>query len=78
MFFRKSLDQFEGQSSRCKGRFKLDIGFLKTNVSKSHSEFYIELFKKNIEYQDMEAYKKIIVPFDIYLIKKYYEKKYQT
>ena len=37
---RKGLDQFEGQSSGSKGRFKLDIGVLKTTFSKSHSEFY--------------------------------------
>ena len=41
---RKGLDQFEGKSSGFKGRFKLDIGFLKTTFSKSHPELYKELF----------------------------------
>ena len=50
---RKGLDQFEGQSRGSKGWFKLDIGFLKTTYSKSHSELYKELFKNNIEYPDM-------------------------
>ena len=34
---RKGLYQFDGQSSGYKGWLKLDIGFLKTTFSKSHS-----------------------------------------
>ena len=45
---RKGLDQFEVQSSGCKGWFKLDIGFIKSTFSKSHSELYKELFKNYI------------------------------
>ena len=61
---RKGLDQFEGKYSGSKGCFKLDSGFLKTTFSKSHSGFYKELFKKNIEDQDIELHKFFILPFD--------------
>ena len=61
---RKGLDQFQGQSSRSKVWFKLDIGGF-IIFSKSHSELYKELFKNNIEDQDMEVYKTFTVLFDI-------------
>ena len=51
-FCRKGLNLFEGPSTGTKGWSKLDIEFLKTTFSKSHSEFYKELFEKNIEDQD--------------------------
>ena len=44
----------------------------------SHSEWYKELFKNNIEYQETELYTTFIVPFDEEFIKTNYEKKYQT
>ena len=57
---RKGLNQFEVQSTGTQGWFKLDIEFLKTTFSKSHSEFYKLLFKNNIEDQDTEVYKKFL------------------
>ena len=71
---RKGLNQFEGQSNGNQGWFKLDIEFLKTTFSESHSEFYNELFEKNIENQDTEVYKTFSVPFDKELINRKYEK----
>ena len=41
---RKGLDQFEGQSKRSEGWFKLDGGFLETTFSTNHSELYKQLF----------------------------------
>ena len=46
---RKGLNQFEVQSTGTKEWFKLDIDFLRATFSKSHSEFYKKMFKKNIE-----------------------------
>ena len=40
----KGLDHSDGQYIRSKGWFKLDIDLKKTTYSKSHSEFYKELF----------------------------------
>ena len=71
---RKGLNQFEGQPTVTQGWFKLDIEFIKTTYSKSHSEFYKELFKNNIEYQDKDMYEKLVVPFVRELINRQYEK----
>ena len=42
----KGLNNFEGQSTGTQVWFKLDIEFLKTAYSKSHSEFYKELISE--------------------------------
>ena len=60
---RKGLNQFEGKSIGTHGWFKLNIDLKKT-YSKSHSEFYKELFKNNIDDQDTEVYEMFVVPFD--------------
>ena len=61
---RKGLDKFEGQCKGSIGWFKLDSGFLKTIFSTIHSEFYREVFEKNIEHQDTELYTTFITPLD--------------
>ena len=45
---RKGLDKFEGQSKGSTVWFKLDNGFFKTKFTSINSEFYKELFLKNI------------------------------
>ena len=40
----KGIDEFECQSKRSTGWFKLDNGFLKTKFTSINSEFYKELF----------------------------------
>ena len=52
---RKGLNKFEGQSTGTQGWFELDIKFFLT-YSKSHSEFYKDLFKNSIEDQYTEVY----------------------
>ena len=66
---RKGLDKFEGRSKGHTGWFKLDSGVL-IFFSTIHSEFYKELFVKNIEDQDTELYTKFIVTFDTNLQRK--------
>ena len=65
---RNGLNQFEGQSTGSQGWFKLNIEFLKTTYSRRNSEFYKELFKENIEYQDTEVHTMFVVQFDKELI----------
>ena len=72
---RKGLNQFEGQSKGFKECFKLDSEFLKTIFSTIQSEFYEELFLKNIEDQHTELYTTFIVTFDGEFIKTKYEEK---
>ena len=68
---RKGLNQFGGKYTGSKGWFKLDIECLKTLFLKV-------MFKKNIEDQDMEVYKKFFATFDKELIKKNMKNKNET
>ena len=57
----KDSDQFEGQSKRSTGWFKLDseLNFFLQLIHNS-----IKLYEKDIEGQDTELYKTFFVPFD--------------
>ena len=59
---RKGLNQFELQSNGTQGWFKLDIEFLKRTLYKINSELQKEIYKSNIEEQDMGGYKMFVVP----------------
>ena len=61
---RKGLDNFEGHSKVSTGWFSIDHEFLKRKFSTLEPEFYIKLYEKGIEDQDMEPYKTFVVPFN--------------
>ena len=61
---RKDSDKFKGQSKVYTGWFNLDHEFLKEKNSTPEPDFYIKLYEKDIEGQDIELYKTFFVPFD--------------
>ena len=61
---RNYSDNFEGQSKGSTGWFNLDHKFLKRKFSTLEPDLYNKNDENYIEGQDMEPYKKFLVPFD--------------
>ena len=64
MICRKDSDKFEGQSKGYMGWFNLDRDYFKRKFSTLEPDLYEKLYEKDIEVQDMEAYKTFSAPFD--------------
>ena len=61
---RKDSDKFEGQSKGIIGWFNIDHGFFRRQFSTLEPDFYLKIQENDIEGQDMEPYRKFILPFD--------------
>ena len=52
---------FQGQSARAKGWFNIDHGWLEEKNCTCEPDLFINLFKNNIEGQEMETYQIFVV-----------------
>ena len=58
------MDNFQERSTESAGWFNLDCEWIKRKFSTLETDFYKKRSEKNIEGQDIKAYKIFVVPLD--------------